>query len=123
MKKGIQSLLEHISSYGCYFLCLLEKAGYSHQDIIDMYITCLEKGFIDKDCTVLDGSKLATFLFKTPLTCTIENDKPNNAVFYIECWYNKRTGYKHFKLPEWDSLENSVTVKEGSIISYRVFRA
>jgi hypothetical protein len=41
-------------------------------------------------------------------------------------WYNKRTGKTHFTLeyPEkWNSLADSVTVREGAIRSYRPYRA
>ncbi|MDR0640081.1 MAG: hypothetical protein LBG27_14495, partial [Spirochaetaceae bacterium] len=40
-------------------------------------------------------------------------------------WYNNRTGKKHFTLEypqKWNSLRDSVTVREGVIRSYRVYR-
>lgn len=123
MQKGIQTKLNHIGDYGCYFLCLLHKAGFKEDNIVEIYDYCLKNNWIDEDCTILRPDDIALYLFRTNLHCTITEQKPRNCVFYIECWYNKRTGYRHFKLPDWDSLENSVTVKEGYIESYRAYSA
>lgn len=123
MTDGIQSKLKKIGESGCYFLCLCHKAGYTDDSIIELYNTCISKGYIDEDCFVKNGSALASFLFRIPLVCTIEKSKPTNSVFYIEYWFNKNTGLHHFKLPDYDSLKNSRTIREGVIESYRVFRS
>ena len=47
--------------------------------------------------------------------------EPTNCIYYIEKWHNNRTGFDHFRLHDWDSLKNSVTVREGYIEDYRVF--
>ena len=68
---------------------------------------------------------------KPSINVVVEKTKnwPNNALFVIGKWHNKRTGYSHFVLMkgprdvEYDPLGDSVTVKEGDIESYRAFIA
>jgi hypothetical protein len=42
----------------------------------------------------------------------------------VDRWERVRTGAVtgHFRLPDWDSLHDSQTVKYGKIVSRRVFR-
>jgi hypothetical protein len=84
----------------------------------------LKKGYIDKECTVLNPSGIALLLSNEKYEVTKVKTLPklNDGDWYVERWHNKSTGFNHFKLPDCDTLESSVTVKEGSIVSYRLFR-
>lgn len=118
--KGLQTVYENIGNYGCGFLAMLEQFGYDDKDITRLYFECIDNGIIDKDCYVKSWQKLADYLSKEKYNAVIsKNLLPCD--FYLEYWYNPRTGYHHFKLPQWDSLENSVTVREGYLESYRLF--
>lgn len=122
--KGLQSKLEQIAKYGCYLLSIASHFNYQG-DLIELYDKALIEGWITTDCTVLKPNKIAEYLApkdKWDVTKTeIEPIGLGDKDFYIECWYNPRTGYTHFKLPDSDTLRNSVTVKEGKIVSYRLF--
>ena len=42
---------------------------------------------------------------------------PDN-MYTVEKWVNPRTGFTHFRRRFMDTVKNSVTVKEGSLICY-----
>lgn len=124
MKNGIQTTLKNIGDYGCGLLCLLRVFGYSELEIITKYREVVEAGLMTEDCFCKDWIALANFLCPVPKKWTVEKSKTlKECTFYLERWYNPRTNLFHFKLKDWDSLENSVTVKEGYIESYRLFYA
>jgi hypothetical protein len=87
----------------------------------------VRKGYIKPDMTVLDG---AAFLKQMTGRKWTKEYKPAGYTpvagdFLIAEWYNKRTGFTHFTViyPEsFDPLAASVTVKEGAIRSYRLYR-
>lgn len=119
---GIQTKLEQIGKYGCYLLSIANHFEYQG-DIVDFYDKCLKEKWIEEDCTVLNPAAIAHYLGGGNWM-VIKSNTPlemNDADFYVECWKNNRTGYTHFRLPESDTLKNSVTVKEGKIVSYRIF--
>ena len=121
--KGLQTILLNIGEGGCYLLSICSHFKYEG-DFVELYKKLLKKGYIDKECTVLNPSGIALLLSNEKYEVTKVKTLPklNDGDWYIECWYNKRTGFTHFKLPDCDTLESSVTVKEGSIVSYRLFR-
>lgn len=122
MEEGIQTSLELIGKYGCGFLSVLKYFHYQNTDVVLMYNLCLNNGLIDSECFVNDWKKLLEFLdpYKRQWNVVISKELAP-CTWYIEQWYNPRTGLKHFKLHDWDSLKDSVTVAEGYIISYRLF--
>ena len=123
MTNGIQKELENLGKYGCGFLCLCHIMGVPDSELFFYYHKCIEEGLIDEECYVKDWGRLATYLCPTwhSFTCKKSNTKDPKAVFCIEYWYNARTKLHHFKLEDWDPLGQSVTVKEGTIESYRNF--
>lgn len=119
--KGIQTKLEQIGNYGCYFLSICCQANYQG-NIIELYDFCVEKGWMESDCTVLNPGKIYWYLTGTEVWVVKTTEEPKgDELFYVELWHNERTGYSHFKLPDVDTLKNSVTVREGKIHSYRIF--
>lgn len=121
---GIQSKIKMIGDYGCYFLSIAANFKYEG-DLVDLYEYCLLNKYIKEDCTVIQPAKIAGYLSGRKYQVSIieklpENIGPND--FYVECWFNKRTGFTHFRLPDLDTLKSSVTVKEGCVASYRYFK-
>jgi hypothetical protein len=85
------------------------------------------KGFIKPDMTVLDGAAFLKDLTGGKWTKDYKDAgyAPQKGDYLIAEWFNRRTGLTHFTLAypvKWDGLKDSVTVKEGSIRSYRLYR-
>lgn len=124
MKPGIQKELENLGKYGCGFLCLCHVMKIPESELLFYFHKAMDVGLIDSECYVKDWGKLATFLCPTgweKFRCEKATLKDRKATFYIEYWYNPRTKLHHFKLPDFDPLGDSVTVREGMIESYRNF--
>jgi hypothetical protein len=122
MKQGIQNVLENAGKYACYFLCLCELAHAPFESAAVDYL--MEKGLLKEDFTVMNAGKIFSILTSDSWTHTKEGpdyqQKPGELVVY-EYFYEK-SGYNHFRLKDWDSLENSQTVRLGRIRSTRVLR-
>ncbi len=54
---------------------------------------------------------------ETPTLPSVINDNQ----FTIEKWFNPRTKFTHFKRRFVDTLQSSVTVKEGKVIEYYIY--
>lgn len=121
----IQTILTNIGSDGCYFLSLLSiaeeylnsKILNSKIDLIDALYKALSNNYIDGTYFVKDALRLLEAL--TNVRWSLSYDKKSK--YEVDVYFNKRTGYKHFRRPEFDTLLNSVTVKEGAIIEKRFF--
>ena len=126
--ENIQSFLAHIDTDGCYFLSLLsiaEEYTKSKIDLIDAIWLARGSDLITDDYYVKDALGLLTALtghvwvmHKTTTLPEVINDNE----YTVAVWYNERTQFKHFRRRYFDTLLNSVTVKEGSIAYYHVFR-
>ena len=125
------ALLQSMGSYSCLFLSLcsiaeeyLEETGNSKKlDILEAAIGCRERGLIDEEWTcssveILDfltGAKWGRQELKA-----LPEKVPDN-MYTVEKWYNKRTGFTHFRRRWGDTLKESVTVKEGKLVCYYAF--
>ena len=121
---GKQSLMKNIGENGCYILSILEGIGIQNTDAqLDLIRTLIGEGYLSKECFIQDNNKLAARLGCTYKYTTI---KPTDEKAYIKEYYNARTGYTHFVLcvdgKDFDTLDSSVTVKEGVIRSYRIYK-
>lgn len=118
----IQRELETIGKYGCYFLSLLKIGGDGYiKNFYEYYKVFNNLGWMDADCTILNPSKILNLLLGKNVEVVKSETLDENADFIVEYWFNPRTGFHHFKLPDWDPLGESVTCKEGYIESYRLF--
>jgi hypothetical protein len=132
LKNGAQSFIKTIGDEGCYALCLCKVAETgSSYNVNFNAVRAIEKGIkegsIKEDMAVLDG---AAFLKLTTLQAWTKEYKdadyaPQKGDCLVAEWFNKRTGLTHFTLEypvKRDGLKDSVTVKEGAIRSYRLYR-
>ena len=121
---GLQNtLIKNMAEYGCYFISLCRVCELETNNDVDLIMAAqyaLAKGYIKKDFTVIDPANFLSDMLDKKVEVTVSTEKPKeDATYYVECWRNERTGYTHFKLPYFDSLLDSITVKEGDIVSYR----
>ena len=124
-------LLQCMGSYSCLFLSLCsiveeyfeKKEPTKRLDILETAMKCREKNLIDEEWTCksveilefLTGAKWRRQELKA-----LPDEIPSN-MYTVEKWYNKRTGFTHFRRRWGDTLKSSVTVKEGEIVCYYVF--
>ena len=127
---GIQTVFEKAGDYACLFLSLLsiaEEYTGLPVDFIVAYRKCIELGLIEKDFFCNDQEKILYELTGAKWTKTVVKELPDHPVpenmFTVEKWFNERTGFTHFKRRMFDTLESSVTVKEGYIKEYYCYEA
>jgi hypothetical protein len=129
IEEGAQDFIKTVGEEGCYALTLCKIAEISSIgfDVLEAIEYGIRKGYIADDMTVKDGAALLTDITKRKWTVEWQpaRHQSKEGDFLVAEWYNKGTRLTHFTLeyPEkWNSLKNSVTVKEGAIRSYRVYR-
>jgi hypothetical protein len=133
IETGVQDRIKTIGTDGCYALCLCKIAETAlglrrtAGQTVDLILDGVCAGFFSSDMTVRDGEGFLQYAtnVKWSLERTESPPAANPLLFVIAEWFNKRTGFTHFTLREpilFDPLQNSVTVKEGYIRSYRVYR-
>jgi hypothetical protein len=133
LHKGVQDIIKTIGDEGCYALTLCrigELSGGGGTDMgksVDDIERAVLSGYLSDDMTVLDAAGFLRQLTLMKWTKDYKDAsyKPVNGDYLIAEWFNQRTGKTHFTLeyPEkWNSLRDSVTVREGKIRSYRLCR-
>lgn len=124
---GLQARLQAIDSDGCNFLTLCSIAEQYNQypvDLIRAVNLAYTQGLIKDEYTVQNDCILLSRLTNKKWTKKVVSPaqftmKP--GMYVIAVFYNPRTNYKHFRRPEFDVLEHSVTVAEGFVLEYRIY--
>jgi hypothetical protein len=141
MRQGIQTLLRLAGESGCYALDIMEIAGRErkrggvHLDPIEALYLGIENGCIYYN--EKDPNDNNNFFVEDPGAFlamlaggrwTVEKAGPDYVPapeeYVVDRWERVKTGtvIGHFRLPDWDSLHDSQTVRYGKIVSRRVFR-
>ena len=121
---GIQTVFEKAGESGCLFLSLLsiaEEYTGLPVDFIVAYRKCLELGLIEKDFFCNDQEKILYEFTGKKWKKTVLKELPDPVpenMYTVQKWFNERTGLTHFKRRGFDTLECSITVKEGYIKEY-----
>ena len=122
--EGIQTVFENAGKSACLFLLLLsiaEEYTGLPVDFIVAYRKCIDLGLIRDDFYCNDQQKILYELTGAKWKKTVLKKLPDSVpenMYTVEKWFNKRTGFTHFKRRSWDTLKSSVTVKEGYIKEY-----
>lgn len=117
-----------IAEYGCLAMCYLYCIGLDGDAISYIeYVSCaMEKGYLDKDCTVLDGAKYLNFFSSDKKYKVTKQDisdiKDIKARTPVRFDYN---GNSHWVVVEkghivFNSLLNSVCVNKGKPVTSRI---
>ena len=113
---------------GCYFIsiiCLGESISGEEVDDIRMYDIALSKKWIEKDCYVRYPDSILSYITgkKWKVRKEPADYIPKAGEFVIERWEWKQTmkTLSHFKLPNYDPYGDSETVKNGNLVSKRIF--
>lgn len=124
---GIQDMIRHIGTDGCYFLSLctiIEEVSDKQADILEIVRVAIDNKWMKEDFYLLDPCAILRHFTKKNFKMKKIAELPskiNDNEYTIEKWYNERTGYTHFKRRFVDTLRSSVTVKEGYIKEYYFF--
>lgn len=122
LKNGCQDLLKNLGTSGCYFLCLCkiaEEELHRSVDVVDAAYKALENRWIDEEFFIMNPTAILCYLTGKKWTVTISKEM-QSADYSVVKYVNGK--YTHFRLEDWDSLENSTSVKCGKIDSYRLFK-
>ena len=125
---GIQTKLKEIHESGCLLLALctiIEEVTGKEADLIGIIQESRAKGWLEADYTVKDSLAILNAFtgkrFKRRIVKKLPDIIGDNE-FTIEKWKNDRTGFTHFKRRFVDTLISSVTVKEGYICEYYIYK-
>lgn len=134
MKNDIQEKILEVGRNGCYFLCLLKIAEIKCNksfSIIDAYEDFLEKGYIKRNCFVLQPKNILSDLCKTLVTFQWEEPdyKPFIGEFVIKRYAIKmgKGELTHFVLFDENDIEifnpaiDSPAYRGGKVADLRVF--
>ena len=123
--KNSQTLMKQFGETGCTFLCILSIAEETIEkpiDFFDAYNKCYK--YLGKDLTVKDNLKILNILtgknWVRKETDSIDRTLSDNE-FSIAIYYNPRTGRHHYRRRSFDTLQDSITVKEGTIEKYYIY--
>lgn len=111
------------------FLSLLSIAEeYTNKqiDLIDAIRTCQSKGWLRDDFYVKDSPRILQFYTGKEWSRKSVSSLPKviaDNEYTVQIVYNRRTGFTHYKRRYFDTLHDSVTVKEGIIQGYYIYTA
>ena len=138
MKQGIQTMLGEAGEAACYALDIIEIAERERRqklNLIEALCQGIDRGYIHYNAKDPDDND--NFFVQDPPALlsmlaggrwTVEKTGPGYipapGEHVVDRWELVRTGavIGHFRLPDWDSLQDSMTVRYGKIVSKRVFR-
>lgn len=130
--EGLQTFFLSMHHNSCHFLTLCSIAdeyradhGLGYIDFVEAIRLVQSKGLMDNECYIKDdGCKILSLLTngKKWTRKDVEVLPPIGDNDYTEAiYFNPRTQFKHYRRRYFDTLVDSVTVKEGSIIQYRIY--
>jgi hypothetical protein len=142
-------LIGYIAKYGCFFMCMtywitLKMTGteLDYDFLNRLWMDAIKKGIIsgdvNKDGDMDDGNELLILDKDRLLTlaginlryigsCKPEDVDSKTGLYFIGEFYNPRTKFTHFAgldknlKPEYDPIVNSMTVREGTLKTVRVY--
>jgi len=139
LPNGIQDLLAEAGESACYALCLIDVAvefSQKHIDVVSAIISGIERGYIHYDWDnredednffVIEPESFLRMLTGKQWTVTKQKFGyvARTGDYKINRWERTSTGkvIGHFQRDDFDPLANSVTVRRGHIVSYRICRA
>ena len=135
---GVQTFLSEAGESACYALSILKIANKitgKYFPVVETLSDCIAKKFIhfnmanpndDDNFFVSNPDKMLSHL--TGIKWSVSKESADYQLkvdeWLVQRWERVRTGVTtgHFRLPDWDSIINSQTVKYGKVVSTRIFR-
>ena len=128
----LQTICGTAHESACHFLVLCSIADeyrYDHNlpyiDIIEAGRMLRSKGLMDSEFFIKDdGCKVLSLLTngkKWTRKDVVKLGQINDNDYTEAIYFNPRTQFRHFRRRYFDTLRDSVTVKEGYVESYRIY--
>lgn len=123
----IQTLLKKCGESGCHFLSLLsiiEEVNNEPVDLIEAVKVCLSKKYIDEDFFVKAGDELLEYFTGRKWVRKTVEKLPSKIEdnWFTECvYFNPKTNKYHYRRRGFDTLKDSITVKEGYALKYYIW--
>jgi hypothetical protein len=138
MRQGIQTIMAEVGEAACYALDIAEIANRINKQetpVMETLIKAIDSGYIYYNWSNISDNDNFTVLKPAEWLSQLTSEKwsvekvpadyaPKPGEYVVDRWERQVTGKTigHFRLPDWDSLADSQTVKYGKIVSRRVFR-
>lgn len=128
--KGLDKKVEKIYGYGCYFLDLLFLAKGIEpeiEEIMHYYDLFVKNEWMEDNCYIKNPCAILKHLTGKTFNVKKSDVFDRDADYIIGCYYNPTANLNHFVVMSkddkvlWDSIENSITVRDGIRTSYRLF--
>ena len=128
MNEPRQKLMAILGEEGCYFDCLVHLGeGQVHEriDSIPVFLDALEKNYIKMNCLVLDAAAIMESI--TGVKWIKRNERPDYEPKPGELEilrFERKSGagtVVHFVTKDYDPYGDSRTVREGALVSKRIF--
>lgn len=84
----------------------------------------MSKGWLTSDFFVKDSLAILNYYTQKKWERKSVSELPfeiKENEYTVMIWYNQRTGYTHFRRRYFDTLTDSVTVREGTIQGYYIY--
>jgi hypothetical protein len=132
MIKARQVIHKVIGESGCYLLCL-EDIGREvgvHGNIIEAFLSLNPSGIIRDDCYLNAPEKVLEWITGSPWSVRKEGAEyeKKEDEFEVQRWawkesqINREVLHSHFIRMGFDPYGESLTVRNGTLISKRIFR-
>jgi len=123
-----QRIMERIGKDGCYFLCLVRLAEEiigARIDAINVYLFALDRQWMDQDCYMVQPHRVLEHMTGVRWS-VIKQDKtyqpqPGEKEVLRYERTEGRTTLAHFVLSDYDPYGDSLTVRNGRLVSKRIF--
>jgi hypothetical protein len=123
-----QRIMERIGKDGCYFLCLVRLAEEiigDRIDAIDVYLFAVDRQWMDQDCFMVQPNRVLEHMTGVRWSVrkqdkTYQTQPGEKEVLRYERTQGRVT-YAHFVLPDYDPYGDSLTVRNGRLVSKRIF--
>lgn len=124
-----QRVMEIIGKDGCYFLSvvhLAEEEIGARIDAIPVYFNCVQRQWMDTNCYLIQPHRILESMTGQKWEVRKEPKEyrcqPGEKEVLRYERTQGRTTYGHFVLPDYDPYGESLTVRNGFLVSKRIFK-
>ena len=140
MINNVQSFYESLGKYGCYYLLLLHIGAKKELTTEELYLLSCQfhelgwlhfnkkdlsdpdNFFVQSPSNILDVLTERKYTVRKESADYIPQKNEIEILFYALNRENADKGIGHFRMKDYDTLQNSNTVKKGKVYSKRIIK-